>query len=104
MVYHMVCLQQQSFLFTVTWIFVILCTGTGWISVDIGVNAHLELMDKFRYLGDMLSVESADAAVESRIWIGWNKFRQLVPLLTIDSEREIVQQLCACWMEVSPGP
>jgi len=24
----------------------------------------------------------ADPAVETRIWIGWNKFRQLVPLLT----------------------
>ena len=34
-------------------------------------------------LGDMLSVDGdADAAVEARIGIGWNKFRQLVPLLT----------------------
>ena len=33
--------------------------------------------------GDMLSVDGdADAAVEARIRIGWNKFRQLVPLLT----------------------
>ena len=40
-------------------------------------------MDKFCYLGDMLSVEGdADAAVEARIRVGWNKFRQLVPLLT----------------------
>jgi len=42
--------------------------------------------------------EDADAAVEARIWIGWNKFRQLVPLLTskdIDYERDTVQQLCA---------
>ena len=40
-------------------------------------------MDKFCYLGDMLSVDrDADAAVESRIQIIWNKFRQLVPLLT----------------------
>ena len=32
---------------------------------------------------DMLSVDGdADAAVEARIRIGWNKFRQLVPLLT----------------------
>ena len=38
-------------------------------------------MDKFCYLGDMLSVDG-DAAVEARIRIGWNKFRQLVPLLT----------------------
>ena len=40
-------------------------------------------MDKFCYLGDILSVDGdADAAVEVRIRIGWNKFRQLVPLLT----------------------
>jgi len=31
----------------------------------------------------MMSVDGdADAAVEARIRIGWNKFRQLVPLLT----------------------
>ena len=60
-------------------------TGTGRTSVDIGGNANLELVDKFCYLGDMLSVEGdADAAVETRIRIriGRNKFRQLVPLLT----------------------
>ena len=35
------------------------------------------------YLGDMLSVDGdADAAVEARMRIGWNKFRQLVPVLT----------------------
>jgi len=40
-------------------------------------------MDNFCNLGDMLSVDGdADAAVETRIRIGWNKFRQLVPLLT----------------------
>jgi len=37
-------------------------TGTGCTIVDIGVNANLELVDKFCYLGDMLS-----AAVETRI-------------------------------------
>jgi len=58
-------------------------TGTGGTSVDIVVNANLELVNKFCYLGDMLSVDGdADAAVENRIRIGWNKFRQLVPLLT----------------------
>ena len=52
-------------------------------SVDIGANAKLELVDKFCYLGDMPSVDGdADAAAEARIQIGWNKFRQLVPLLT----------------------
>ena len=51
-------------------------TGTGCISVDIGVNANLELVDKFCYLGDMLSVDGdGDAAVENRIRIGGNKFR-----------------------------
>jgi len=51
--------------------------------VDIGASANLEVVDKFCYLGDMLSVDGdADAAVEARIRIGWNKFRQLVPLLT----------------------
>jgi len=34
-------------------------------------------VDKFCYLGDMLSVDGdADAVVEARIRIGWNKFRQ----------------------------
>jgi len=51
--------------------------------VDIGASANLELVDKFCYLGDMLSVDGdADAAVKATIRIGWNKFRQLVPLLT----------------------
>ena len=45
--------------------------------MDIGASAKLELVDKFSYLGDMLSVDGADAAVEARIRIGWNKFRQL---------------------------
>jgi len=43
-------------------------TGTGFTSVDIGVNANLEFVDKFCYSGDMLSVEEdADAAWETRI-------------------------------------
>jgi len=57
--------------------------STGHTSVDICASANLEVVDKFCYLGDMLSVDGdADAAVEARIRIGWNKFRQLVPLLT----------------------
>jgi len=44
--------------------------------VDIGACANLEVVDKFCYLGDMLSVDGdADAAVEARIQIGWNKLR-----------------------------
>jgi len=43
-------------------------TGTGRTSIDIGVSASLELVYKFCYLGDMLSVdEDADVAVENRI-------------------------------------
>ena len=57
--------------------------STGHTSVDIGVSANLEVVDKFCYLGDMLSVDGdADVAVEARIRIAWYKFRQLVPLLT----------------------
>jgi len=55
-------------------------TSTGCTSVDIGDKTNL---DKFCYLGDILSVDGdADAAVENRIRIGWNKFRHLVPLFT----------------------
>ena len=35
-----------------------LLTITRCTSVDIGVNANLELVDKFCYLGDMLSVDA----------------------------------------------
>jgi len=39
--------------------------------VDIDACANLEVVDKFCYLGDMLSVDGdADAAVEARIRIG----------------------------------
>jgi len=40
--------------------------STGHTSVDIGASANLEVLDKFCYLGDMLSVDGdADAAVQS---------------------------------------
>ena len=56
-------------------------TSVGRISVNIGASAQLELVDKFCYLGDMLSVfGDADAAMEARIRIGWYKFRQLLPI------------------------
>ena len=43
-------------------------SSTGSTSVVIGASANLELLDKFCYLGDMLSVDGdADAAVEARI-------------------------------------
>jgi len=43
-------------------------TGTGCTSVDVGVNANLESVDKFYYLGDMLTVDgNDDACVETGI-------------------------------------
>jgi len=42
--------------------------STGHTSIDISVSANLEVVDKFCYLGDMLSVDGDDdAAVEARI-------------------------------------
>ena len=79
--------------------------------MDIGASTKLELVDKFCYLGDMLRVDGdADAAVEARIRIGWNMFRQLVPLLTnkevsLIMTRRLYSSVCeaACCMEVRPG-
>jgi len=43
-------------------------TSTGRTSVDICISANLESVDKFCYLGDILSVDrDADAAVKARI-------------------------------------
>ena len=65
-------------------------TSAGRTNVDIGSSTKLELVDKFCYLGVMLIVDGdADAAVEARIRIGWNKFRQLVRVF--DYERKVVQ-------------
>jgi len=51
-----------------------------------GASANVELVDTFCYLGDMLMMLNVDgddnAAMEARIRLGWNKVRQLVPLLT----------------------
>jgi len=58
----------------------------------------------------MLSVDGdADAAVEARNRIGWNKFRQLVPWLTNRDiplgEGGCIAVVCevVCYMEVRPG-
>jgi len=43
-------------------------TNMGCTSVNIGVSANLELVDKFCYFGDTLSVDGdADAAVETTV-------------------------------------
>ena len=41
----------------------------------------LEVVDKFCYLGDMISVGAGESSV-ARIRSGWKKFRELLPLLT----------------------
>ena len=81
-------------------------TSAGCTSVDIGASAKLELVDKFCYLGDMLSVDVyADAVVEARIRIGWSKFRQLVPLLTNKDVSLILRgRLYSCLLYTSPSP
>ena len=74
----------------------ILVTGTGSTSVDIAFKANLELVDKFCYLGEMLSVDGDDdAAVENRIQIGWNKFRQSInqSIKVICNARNVVHKL-----------
>jgi len=44
------------------------------VCVCVRARANLQLVAKFCYLGDMLSVDGdADAAVEARIRIGWKK-------------------------------
>ena len=61
----------------------VMSTLTDHTSVDIGASTNLELVDNFRYLADMSSVDgNADTAAETRIQIGWNKFMRLVSLLT----------------------
>jgi len=70
-------------------------TGIGHTNLDIGVNANLELVDIFCYLGKILSVDgNADATAETKIQIGWNKFKQLVPLLTNKGISLIVEGDC----------
>jgi len=42
--------------------------STGHSRIDIGASENLDVVDKFCYLGDMLSVDGdADAAMEARI-------------------------------------
>ena len=49
-------------------------------------------MDKFCYLGDILSVDGdAHAAVDNRIQIRWNTVKQSVPMLTNNNISLIVR-------------
>jgi len=47
-------------------------SGTECTSVDIGLNASLELVDKFCYLGDMLNVDGDSRCIcgdQNSIWM-----------------------------------
>ena len=51
-------------------------TSADCTSVYNGASANLELINNACYLGDMLTVDrDADAAVEAKIRIGWNKIQ-----------------------------
>jgi len=59
--------------------------STGSTSVDIGASANLEVVDKFCYLGDMLSMDGMEMLMQ--LWrpeseLDGGKFRQLILLLT----------------------
>ena len=46
-------------------------------------GSNLEVVDKFFYLGDMLDAGGgAEASTVTRVRSGWEKFRELLPLLT----------------------
>jgi len=78
-------------------------TATGRTNVDIGASANLELVDKFCYLGDILSVDGdADAVMEAGIRIGCNNVRQLVPLFVRLRLYSSLYEVMCC-MEVRLG-
>jgi hypothetical protein len=60
--------------------------GSGFIGgneIILNGGDKCEVVDKFCYLGDMMSVGGgADAAVVTRISSGWKNFRELQPILT----------------------
>jgi len=61
--------------------------------VDIGASANLEVVNKFYYLGDMLSADGdADAAVEARIRIGWSIMLQRNGTWPVSKENEVALQ------------
>ena len=77
---------------------------------SISDRASLELVDKFCCAGDRLSIDcDVNAAVEARARKGWNKFRQIVPLLTTKDvlwERNYtncVWCVVVCYMAVKRG-
>jgi len=65
------------------------------------IDSEVLVVIQYSVLVDMLSLDGdSDEAVETRIWIGWNKFRQLVPLLTSKDISLIVRgRLYSSWVQ-----
>ena len=74
--------------------------------MQIGKGEECEVVDKFCYLGDMLSVGGgADAAVVTRIGCAWKKFRELKPILTSKYVScKTKGKIYTCLLYTSPSP
>jgi len=69
-----------------------------------GIGCKSGVSGKVLLFSDMLSVDGdADAAVETRIRIGWNKFRQLVSLTERKGDCTAVVCEVVCCMEERHG-
>jgi len=68
-------------------------------------SVFIETGREFSLWRHLVSVDGdADAALETRIRIGWNKFRQLVPLLTNkDISLTVHACMCACMCICTPN-
>ena len=77
---------------------------TARANVDIGGGTSFKLVGKFCYLGDMRSVDGdADVAVEAIVQKGWNKFRQLVPIVPIYVCGQCTRSPCAVECDTLSG-
>jgi len=53
------------------------------LHLDIGNGVSLEKVDKFCYVGDMVSADGVcDSAVTARVGSAWKKFCEYLPLLS----------------------
>ncbi|MBJ5695539.1 hypothetical protein JGG83_23085, partial [Salmonella enterica subsp. enterica serovar Derby] len=87
---HKRCSQVKGKLATASLTFICAkCTGQvadcarGDERFDIGNGDSLEKVERFCYLGDMVSADGgADSAVTARVRSAWKKFKELAPILT----------------------
>ncbi|MBJ5603900.1 hypothetical protein JGG68_23865, partial [Salmonella enterica subsp. enterica serovar Albany] len=87
---HKRCSQVKGKLATASLTFICAkCTGQvadcvkGDERFDIGNGDSLEKVERFCYLGDMVSADGGpDSAVTARVRSAWKKFKELAPILT----------------------